>query len=246
MKNNKKVLCIILARGGSKGIPRKNIRLINRIPLIAYSIVEAKRSKLIDKIVISSDDDEIISIAKQYGADAPFKRPRELASDDANVHDAFKHAVDWVEKETGIVYDFFVELLCTNPMKTSQDIDIALEKLIRTGADSVIGVTKLEDHHPIRIKKIVDGKIKDFCIKEIPGTNRQELKPEAFIRNGSIYACKRDCIEKRVGSDNSLPYVMPPEKSVNIDTPLDLILAEKLLERNPREYIKTVNSLESE
>ena len=138
-----------------------------------------------------------------------------------------------------IQYDYLIELLCTNPFKSATDIDHVLKKLHKTKADSVIGISKLEDHHPIRIKKIVNDRIVDFCLKEIPGTNRQDLKPDSYIRNGSIYACKRDAIDFRVGSKNSRPYIMPPEKSINIDTPLDLILAEEMLKRNKIEDVKT-------
>ena len=231
MIKNKSVLSIVLARGGSKGVKRKNIQPLLSLPLIAYTILEAKKSKYIDRIIVSSDDDEIRKTAIKFGAEAPFKRPKKLASDNANSHDAFKHAVLWKEKDEKMQYDYLIELLCTNPFKTATDIDNVLEKLHKTKADSVIGVTRLEDYHPIRIKKIVDDRIVDFCLKEIPGTNRQDLKPDAYIRNGSIYACRRDAIDFRVGSNNSRPYIMPPEKSINIDTPLDLILAEKLLKK---------------
>lgn len=241
-----KVLCIILARGGSKGIPKKNLHLVNGIPLIAYTICEAVRSQYIGRVIVSSDDDEIIETAKQYGAEAPFKRPIKLATDESNSHDAFRHAVNWVEENGGEQYEYLVELLCTNPMKTAQDIDAALHKLISTGADSVIGVCELDDHHPIRIKKIEDDRILDFCLPEVPGTNRQELKPKAYIRNGSIYACRRDQIDNRVGTKNSRPYIMSPEKSINIDGPLDLILCKELLKRNPRGYMKPVLKAVSE
>ena len=218
MIKTKKILCIILARGGSKGVVNKNIQPLLGIPLIAYTIIAARKSKYIDRIIVSSDDNQIRKIARKYKAEAPFKRPKNLSSDSSNVHDAFKHAVKWTEKDDKFDYDFLIELLCTNPFKTSGDIDGAIEKLYKSKADSVIGVTKLEDHHPIRIKKIVNDKIKDFCIEEIPGTNRQDLKPDAYIRNGSIYACKRDAIDCRVGSNNSRPFIMPPEKSINIES----------------------------
>lgn len=205
--------------------------------MIAYTLIEAKRSKLIDRLIVSTDDEEIAAVARAYGAEVPFMRPPELAADTANSHDAFRHAVEWAEADEGRPYDFLVELLCTNPMKTSEDVDAALTKLIDTGADTVIGVTRLEDHHPIRIKKIEDDRIRDFCLPEVPGTNRQDLKPDAYIRNGSIYACRRDCINRRIGGDESRPHIMPELKSVNIDTPLDLILAEELVKRYPRPYI---------
>jgi len=126
------------------------------------------------------------------------------------------------------------ELMCTNPMKTVEDIDASIEKLISTGADSVIAIHQLEDHHPARIKKIVDDKIVDFCIPEIPESRRQDLKPEAYIRSGSIYALKRNYLMiegKRYGSDNSRPYILPQERAVNIDTEVDFIVAELMLNK---------------
>ena len=145
-----------------------------------------------------------------------------------------QHAVNWVEEQEGIKYDYVVELMCTNPMKTSRDIDASIEKIIKTNADSVIAVHKLEDHHPARIKKIIDDRIVDFCIPEIPESRRQDLKPEAYIRSGSIYALKRDYLMlegKRYGSDNSRPYILPPERSVNIDTEIDFMIAELMLQK---------------
>lgn len=235
-----RILGVILARGGSKGVPRKNLKKFAGVPLIAYTIIEAQRSKLIDRLIVSSEDEEIREVAELYGAEAPFKRPMEFAADNVSSHPAFEHAVEWAEEQEGLKYDFMVDLLCTNPMRTADDIDGALTKLIETGAESVIGVSRLEDHHPIRIKKIENDRIRDFCLPETPGTNRQDLKPDAFIRNGSIYACRRDCIRRRMQTDDSRPYIMPPERSVNIDTPIDAELAELLLRDNPRPYIQNL------
>lgn len=231
MIDKKRVLCLILARGGSKGVKNKNIINLGGKPLIAYSIEEAAKSKFIDRIIVSSDSNKIRKIAVSYGAEAPFKRPKKLSGDTSNVHDAFNHAVNWAESDMGFKYDYLIELLCTNPFKSSLDIDQVLTKLHKTNADSVIGVTKLDDHHPARIKKIENDRIKNFAVKEVIGTNRQDLKPDAYIRNGSIYACKRSKINVRVGSRNSRPHIMPPEKSINIDSEIDLILAEEMIKR---------------
>ena len=165
--NNPKILGITLARGGSKSIPKKNIKPICGKPLIAYTIYEALKSKYITRYIVSTDDEEIIRIAQEHGADAPFLRPVELATDTANSADAIKHAIAFVEKEEGIKYDFVIELMCTNPLKIVHDIDACIEKLIETGADSVIAVHRLEDHHPIRIKNIVNDRIIDFCLPEV-------------------------------------------------------------------------------
>jgi CMP-N-acetylneuraminic acid synthetase len=235
-----KVLAVILARGGSKAIKKKNISILADHPLIAYTICEAKRAKNITDVVVSSDDKEIIEIAKSYGAEAPFVRPKELSGDTAKPVECNLHATRFMENLKGYSYDFVVELLCTNPFKTSKDIDAALEMQFETNADSVIAVMRLDDHHPIRIKKIENGFIRDFCLPEIPESRRQDLKPDAYIRNGSIYSMRRDMLEKKIryGTKNSLAYIMPRERTVNIDEPMDLEIAKILMEKNPRKYIK--------
>ena len=229
-----------MARGGSKAIPRKNIKEINGHPLIAYTICEALKSKYINRIIVSSDDDEIRSISVLYGAEAPFERPNDLSGDKAKPVECDLHATRWAEKDEGKKYDYVVELLCTNPFKTSNDIDNVIKKQITTDADSVIAVMPLEDHHPIRIKKIVGGKIRDFILPEIPESRRQDLKPKAYIRNGSIYSMRRDMLEKgiRYGTNNSLAYIMPRERTVNIDEPMDFVIADYLMQREDRPYVK--------
>lgn len=238
-----RVLGLTLARGGSKSVPRKNIKLIQGHPLISYTIAEARKSKFISRYIISTDDEEIASVARQYGAEVPFIRPEEFSTDTASSVGAMKHAVAWVEEQEGEKYDYVIELMCTNPLKTVEDIDSVIDKLLATGADSVIAVHKLEDHHPIRIKKIVDDKIVDFCLPEIPESRRQDLKPDAYIRSGSIYALKRDYLMvegRRYGSENSRPYILDPKKAVNVDTELDFLVAEKILSEAPRNYIKPI------
>jgi len=237
-----KVLAVILARGGSKAIPKKNLAEICGHPLIAYTICEALRSKHISDVVVSSDDEEIMQVANDYGASVPFKRPNELSGDRAKPVECNLHATRIMETKVGFKYDYVVELLCTNPFKTAFDIDTALEMQFESDADSVIGVVRLDDHHPIRIKKLEDGYIREFCLPEIPESTRQDLKPDAFIRNGSIYSMRRDMLEQgiRYGTENSLAYIMPRERTVNIDEPMDLEIARVLMEKNPRDYIRKV------
>jgi CMP-N-acetylneuraminic acid synthetase len=151
--------------------------------------------------------------------------------------------VGWLEQQEGQKYDYVVEMMCTNPMKTVEDIDACIEKLTSSGADSVIAVHQLKDHHPTRIKKIIDDRIVDFCIPEIPESRRQDLKPEAYIRSGSIYALRRDhlMIEgRRYGSIESRPYILPEERAVNVDTEIDFLVAERLLSLSPRPYVNVV------
>lgn len=244
MVKSNRILALTLARGGSKSVPRKNIRPILGVPLIAYTIAEALRSKLITRYIVSTDDEEIQKIAIQYGADAPFLRPSEYSTDTASSVAAMQHAVDWVEQQEGEKYDYVIEVMCTNPVKTVADIDAVIQKLVTTGADSVIAVHKLEDHHPARIKKIVDDRIVDFCIPEVPEMRRQDLKPDAYIRSGSIYGLRRDHLMvegRRYGSEDSRPYILPPERAVNVDTEIDFLIAEQILSRTPRTYIKPID-----
>ena len=127
------------------------------------------------------------------------------------------------------------EVLTTGPhggRKKVVDIDNCIKKIIRTKADTVIAVHQLYDHHPLRIKKIVNDKLVNFCLKEKLETRRQDLKPNAYIRSGSIYAISRDHLmknNKRYGSRNSRPYILPPERAINIDNEIDVIVAEQLL-----------------
>ena len=233
MKDNKpKILGITLARGGSKSIEKKNIKNLCGKPLIAYTISEALKSNLLTRYIVSTDDSEIKDVAEKNGAEVPFLRPADLATDKASSMVALNHAIDFVEKEEGIKYDYVVELMCTNPLKTVKDIDSCIDKLIQTGADSVIAVHKLDDHHPIRIKKIIGDRIIDFCLPEPLDSRRQDLKPDAYIRSGAIYALKRDELmirNRRYGTKNSRPYILPPERAVNVDTEIDFLVAETLI-----------------
>jgi CMP-N-acetylneuraminic acid synthetase len=245
MNKKPRILAISLARGGSKSVPYKNIRQILGVPLIAYTIVEALRSKLITRYIVSTDDVAIQKVAIEYGAETPFLRPPEFSTDTASSVSALKHAVNWVESDEGVKYDYIIELMCTNPLKNVQDIENTIKKLISTGADSVIAVHKLEDHHPIRIKKIVDDRIVDFCLTEVAEMRRQDLKPDAYVRSGSIYALTRDHLmvdNLRYGSENSRPYILPPERAINVDTEIDFLVAEKMLENENSTYIKPIRN----
>lgn len=232
MYKKNKILAITLARGGSKGVKNKNIININGKPLISYTIKEANKSNYIDRYIVSTDSKLIRKISIKYGADVPFLRPKKFATDRATSVDALVQAVNWIEKNDGQKYDIIIELMCTNPLKNYFDIDNIIKKIINTKADSVIAMHKLEDHHPIRIKKIVNDRIENFILKEIPETRRQDLKPPAYIRSGSIYALKRNHLMRdrlRYGSKNSRPYILPQNRAINIDSLTDCYVAEKIL-----------------
>lgn len=225
------ILGVIQARGGSKGIPKKNIYNICGHPLIAYTIAAGLGSKLITDLVVSTDSDEIAEVAKKYGALVPFKRPEELAGDKVPSVDSLVHAVLETERILGKIYDYVVELPCVSPLRNAADIDEALNKLIVDGCDSVISMTDTGEKHPTRLKKIEYDQIVDMT-KEYPepavGSRRQDLKPIAYIRNGAIYSMRRDVLIKEHSRHGkvSRPYIMSPETSINIDTMLDLEIAE--------------------
>ncbi|MBF0628505.1 MAG: cytidylyltransferase [Magnetococcales bacterium] len=229
-----RILAVIQARSGSKGIPDKNIHPILGHPLMAYSIRAGLDSRLVDTVVVSTDSARYAAIARRYGALTPFLRPAELSGDLVPSAPSLRFAVLETEKFLGIVFDYVVELPCVSPLRDGRDIDGALEKLIATGADSVISMVDTGEKHPIRLKRIVDDQIVDFT-REYPepaiGSRRQDLKPPSFIRNGAIYAMTRRVIVEegsRHGAD-SRPFIMEPERSINIDERLDFTLAECLL-----------------
>lgn len=199
--------------------------------MLAYTIREALLSEHISRYVVSTDSKEIAAVAREYGAEVQM-RPAKLAQDDSPMIDVLQHVVRQCEAEEGELYDIVADLRCTNPLKTVRDIDGAIAKLIKTRADGVIGVTKLDDHHPARIKRVFQDRLIDFAWPEPPAGLRQELRPDAFIRNGSIYIVLRDALMDGVlmqGSDDLRPWYMPLERSVNVDTELDFILVEALL-----------------
>lgn len=228
-----KILGVTLARGGSKGIPKKNIRALNNKHLIGYTIEAAIRSRVFEDYIVSTDSEEIAQISRSYGALIPFMRPSELAGDKVWSRDALKHAVVETESTFKKRYDYVVELPCVSPLRNETHIIEAVDKLIKTGSDSVISVCKMQDKHPVRMKRITsEDCLEDFC-KEFPegeGSRRQDLEP-CYIRNGAIYAMTRRCIVEdfsRVGRV-SRPYIMDEEHSVNIDSMIDFFTAEAIL-----------------
>ncbi len=227
----KKILAIIPARGGSQGVPKKNIKKLGDKPLICYTIETAMSSKYVDKIVVSSDSEEILNVAKKYSIDF-INRPSELSSDDIAMTDVIDHALRASEEKFKENFDYVLLLQPTSPFRSSEDIDLSIEELTDGDFDGVISVNRLLDGHPARIKKIENGILKPFCIEEqdIP---RQNLRPEAYIRNGAIYLIKKNHFlqNKTVKEGRMKPYIMPLERSVNIDEPVDFEIAEFLLSK---------------
>lgn len=229
MKKN--ILGVTLARGGSKGIKNKNITKINGKPLIYFTIKEAKKCKKITKYIISTDSNKIKKIAQNYKAEVPFLRPKKFSKDKSTSASALKHALIECEKIFNKKFDYVIELMATNPLKSAKDINNVIKILLKHRADSVIAVNQLFDHHPARIKKILKGKLYDFSIKERLESRRQDLKPNAYIRSGSIYAMSRRFVikGKRYFSGKSFAYILPSNRTINIDDENDLSIAKKKL-----------------
>ncbi|MCG2775786.1 MAG: acylneuraminate cytidylyltransferase family protein [Desulfobacterales bacterium] len=230
MINGKSVLAIIPARGGSKGLPGKNVRELCGKPLIAWSIEQALGCGIIDRVVVSTDDDQIADVAKTYGAEVPFIRPVELASDMASIIDVIFHTIDWFEKYEDYQPAYILLLQPTSPLRISEDIDNAIELLFARKAQTIVSVCETE-HHPYGANMLpADGNMRDFLRPEVINKNRQEL-PTFYRINGAIYLAYRDYLKTRktfFGND-TYAYVMPRERSIDIDSKVDFEFAEYLL-----------------
>jgi len=229
MFNNQRMIAIIPARSGSKGLPNKNIRLLNGKPLLAYSILQAQETGIFDEIFLSTDSQEYADIARQYGANAPFLRSGELASDSASTWDCVVEALEQYSR-IGKEYDLFVVLQPTSPLRTAQDIVNTLKKMLLNNADSVVSVCEA-DHSPLLCNTLPENQsMKDFIRPEITSKTRQEL-PTYYRINGAIYAVRTSFFlnAQTIYDGNSLAYVMPRERSIDIDTLFDFSLAECLL-----------------
>lgn len=231
-----RVLGIIPARGGSKGIPRKNILPVLGKPLICYTIESALKSGVFFRLICSTDDKEIARIARKHGAEVPFLRPKSLARDDTSMVPVLQHAVNFIEKQEGRRVDFVFCLQPTNPLRAPEDIISGVRKIKRTGADSVIGVVKVDSDHPILMKKIVNSRLMPYILEEKEGTRRQDYKPYAYKRSGSVYIVKRDILMEKnsLWGDYTSPLILPKKRSIGIDERTDLLLTELILKQGRR------------
>lgn len=225
-----KVLGLINARGGSKGVPRKNVRKLAGKPLIVWSIEAALSAKRIDSIVVSTDDEEIAAVARAAGARVPFMRPAELATDRALQIDSVRHAVSMLE-QVGENYDAIVILQPTCPLRLPLDIDESVSILEETEADSVISVCEIGGRHPITCyQREPNGEVSPILPADERGVLRQEFG-SVFWRNGAIYVVRRDIVME-MGSlygDRTFGYLMPEDRSFNIDSIFDWNLTEAYL-----------------
>jgi N-acylneuraminate cytidylyltransferase len=219
------VLAVIPARGGSKGLPGKNILDLGGKPLIAWTIDAAHQSRYIDRTIVSSDDPSIIEVAHQHGCETPFVRPAHLASDTASSHAVMLHAVQSVGS-----YDLIVLLQPTSPLRRSLDIDNALERLVKSNVDNCISVCRASEHPHWMFTCDEKNQLKRYT-QGIPAAHRRQDLPQLFIPNGAIYIIRAGRLEqsKSLILDDSVAYEMNPADSVDIDNEIDMQLAGILL-----------------
>lgn len=226
-----RVLGVITARGGSKGVPKKNIRPLGGKPLLLWTAEAALKAHRLSRVIISTDDDEIADVAQRAGIEVPFRRPPELATDTAPTLPVLQHAVAWLE-ERGDVYDAICLLQPTNPLRTSDTIDRCIDMLEQASADSVVTVLPVPaEHNPhwVYFAK-PDGQLYLATGESAPIPRRQEL-PAAYHREGSVYVVRRDVLVQRgsLYGDRVMGYMVSAESSVNIDDVADWERAEKLI-----------------
>ena len=230
-----KVLGIIPARGGSKGIPKKNITRINGKPLIAYTVNEAKKSKLLYSLVVSTEDSEIVKISKKLGVTV-IKRPKRLSADSTSTNAVVVDTVQQLKKKDDIQFDAVAILQPTSPLRTVVDIDNAIKIFKKNRCDSVMGVTRVE-HPPSWIYQInKKGTLTKFLKDKTQVTRRQD-SPVLYRLNGAILVATSEFFlrEKTFGS-NTIPYVMPQHRSIDIDSYYDLKVAEMIMKN--KKYFK--------
>ncbi|MBF0450247.1 MAG: acylneuraminate cytidylyltransferase family protein [Candidatus Magnetomorum sp.] len=227
MYNNKKILSIIPARGGSKGIFRKNIKSIAGKPLIAWSIIEGNKSQYTDKVVISSDDDEIIQIAENYGGEAPFIRPKELAQDDTPGVLTVIHAIKELPD-----FDYVVLLQPTSPLRNYSDIDQSIKFCIDNKANSCVSVVEASKS-PFLMLTINNENRMIPLLKNGFILRRQE-QSKVYMLNGAIFIAKTKWLMKTKNfiDKNTIAYIMPQERSIDIDSEFDIKLCELLFKEN--------------
>lgn len=243
MIDGKRVLALVPARRGSKGLPLKNIRPLHGMPLLGWPIKAARASQYIDRVVISTDDAEFAALGQAAGADAPFLRPTELASDSASSIGVITHALDTLES-VGDVYDYLVLLEPTSPLTEASDVDAALKTLVarRQDADAIVGVTPLSTTHPAFAVRVDErGLINPFAAQtfgQLP--RRQDVEP-LYCLDGSLYASTTEALRRKLSfcHDRTIPHIMPRHKSFEVDDLVDFICIEALLARRDRDESAT-------
>lgn len=237
MHRNKPVLALIPARGGSKGIPLKNLAKVGGRSLVERAIGVARATPIIDRILVSSDSKRIIRHVNRLGEFAPFVRPAELAQDSTPSLPVFAHALDWAEKCDDCIYEFIVVLEPPCPFRTAEQIETAVKLAHESNASSVVSLVKVSDCHPVRIKRILaGGRLMPFCVPEPEGLRRQDQE-DAFIRNSGVYVFARETIISGHLWGNT-PHGIVVDRAlygVNIDEPIDLTTARSMYSQMRRQ-----------
>jgi CMP-N-acetylneuraminic acid synthetase len=236
------IVGLITARGGSKSIPNKNIMLLAGKPLIAWTIEEAMKNNYLKRLIVSTDSPEIARVASDWDAEVPFLRPAEFAQDSSSHVSVIEHAIHWMKKNEGEVPEYILLLQPTSPLRTTEDIDGAISIALERDADSVVSVCEANSH-PYLTKRIMDdGTLEDFMISEILYLRRQDLPP-AFALNGAIFLNRTESLlrYRTFTPKGTRAFLMPPERSLDIDTPWDFYLAELILQDKMRKhYVRNV------
>lgn len=221
---------VIPARGGSKGLPGKNLRRLGRYSLVGQAIASTRESKRLARVVVSTDDPAIADEARRLGAEVPFTRPADLASDQAGMVPVLQHAVRWLEESAGLRPDLVVTLQPTSPFRTGDDIDRTIAKVIETGADSAQTITEAS-YHPFFMKTLTDGDRTVALFHDGHKFVRRQDAPTVYQPSGAVYVTRRDLLmeQGRVLGDDNRGIVSGFEASVNIDTEWDFMLAEMIL-----------------
>lgn len=232
--NAKKTVAIVLARGGSKGVPRKNIRNLCGKPLIAYAVEPGLAAKKVDRVIVSTDDEEIAKIARYLGAEVPFIRPKELAEDTTPDLPVYRHLIEWLDEDEGYTFDFLLNLRCTTPLKTSEMIDAAVDILSKEDCDSVRTAHQVagEEHPYWMFKKGENGIASSFVdgIK-LEEYHQRQLLPPCYALNFLVDAMRVDVVMKApypCGNKVKLLEIAP-NLAVDIDTENDFLVCEALL-----------------
>jgi len=231
------ILCTICARGGSKGVKNKNIKLINGKPLIAYTIEQAIESGLFEHVVISTDSDAIAKVALEYGAEVFFKRSSEMASDTAGKLDVIRDAFERSELYYGQKYDYLIDLDATAPLRIIDDIFNSFQQFKKDNNDNLItAMPSRRSPYFNLVEQDREGKV--YLSKSLENSVlRRQDTPKSYDMNASIYIWKRDVIlnENSIFLENTGLYVMPEERSIDIDTELDYKFVEFLMKNNVKD-----------
>lgn len=241
MYNGKRILAVVPARGGSKGIPLKNLRHIAGRSLVGWVGVVVKEVSTIDRVIVSTDHEEIAAEAERYGVEAPFRRPASLSGDRIGDREVLEHALREIENNDGVIYDIVVMLQPTSPLRRAEHIRAAIERLVDGGYEAVWSVTETDlKSHPLK-QLVIDenGRLRYYDQRGSEIIARQQLTP-VFHRNGIVYAVTRNCLltARNLLPENSAALVVD-DPVVNIDSEDDLASAVNYLERNEAEGSNT-------